>query len=144
MGRAAPIVGLWEGPSASSRHPGVAASRRIASSRSRRSGMVCRRSGRRGYGIAVAHRSATAGRSEAIYCSPLGYPGRVTKRLIEVDDDKLEAVRALLGTRTLKATVDDAFNEVLALAERRRALLAEHGVDTDALADPAARRDAWG
>jgi len=44
----------------------------------------------------------------------MGYPGRVTKRLIEVDDDKLEAVRALLGTRTLKATVDDAFNEVLA------------------------------
>lgn len=68
----------------------------------------------------------------------------MTKRLIEVDDDKLEAVRALLGTRTLKATVDDAFNEVLALAQRRRALLAEHGVDADALADPAARRDAWG
>ena len=84
------------------------------------------------------------GPAYAIYCLLLRYPGRVTKRLIEVDDDKLEAVRALLGTRTLKATVDDAFNEVLALAERRRALLAEHGVDTDALADPAARRDAWG
>ncbi|MGH9227097.1 MAG: hypothetical protein ACRD2W_25720 [Acidimicrobiales bacterium] len=68
----------------------------------------------------------------------------MTKRLIEVDDDKLEAVRSLLGTRTLKATVDDAFNEVLALAQRRRALLAEHGVEPDALADPAARRDAWG
>jgi Arc/MetJ family transcription regulator len=68
----------------------------------------------------------------------------VTKRLIEVDDDKLEAVRALLGTRTLKATVDDAFNEVLALAQRRRALLAERGVESEALADPAARRDAWG
>lgn len=68
----------------------------------------------------------------------------MTKRLIEVDDDKLEAVRALLGTRTLKATVDDAFNEVLALAHRRRALLAEHGVEPDALADPEARQDAWG
>lgn len=42
------------------------------------------------------------------------------------------------------ATVDDAFNEVLALAQRRRALLADHGVESDALADPAARRDAWG
>jgi len=82
--------------------------------------------------------------SEAILRPLLGYPGRVTKRLIEVDDDKLEAVRSLLGTRTLKATVDDAFNEVLALAQRRRALLAEHGVEPDALADPAARRDAWG
>jgi Arc/MetJ family transcription regulator len=68
----------------------------------------------------------------------------VTKRLIEVDDDKLEAVRAVLGTRTLKATVDDAFNEVLALHSRRRALLAERGVDPDLLAESKARRDAWG
>ncbi len=80
----------------------------------------------------------------AISKTPVGYPGRVTKRLIEVDDDKLDAVRSLLGTRTLKATVDDAFNEVLALAQRRRALLAEHGVEPDALGDPVARRDAWG
>lgn len=68
----------------------------------------------------------------------------MTKRLIEVDDDKLDAVRSLLGTRTLRATVDVAFNEVLALAQRRRALLAEHGVEPEALADPTARRDAWG
>ena len=67
----------------------------------------------------------------------------MTKRLIEVDDDKLEAVRTLLGTRTLKATVDEALDEVLALAKRRQALLAAHGVD-DALADPDARRVAWG
>jgi Arc/MetJ family transcription regulator len=75
---------------------------------------------------------------------PLRYSRRVTKRLIEVDDDKLEAVRSLLGTRTLKATVDHAFNEVLALSQRRRALLAEHGIEPEALVDPAARRDAWG
>ena len=68
----------------------------------------------------------------------------VTKRLIEVDDAKLEAVRSLLGTRTLKETVDDAFNEVLALEKRRRALLAEREVEPNALADPAARREAWG
>ena len=68
----------------------------------------------------------------------------MTKRLIEVDDDKLDAVRALLGTRTLKATVDEAFDEVLALDQRRQALLADRGVDADHLADPASRRDAWG
>ena len=68
----------------------------------------------------------------------------MTKRLIDVDDDKLDAVRVLLGTRTLKATVDEAFDEVLALAKRRQALLAERGVEIDPLADPAARRDAWG
>ena len=68
----------------------------------------------------------------------------VTKRLIEVDDDKLEAVRELLGTRTLKATVDAALDEVLALERRRRALLAERGIDAQTLADPAKRRAAWG
>jgi len=68
----------------------------------------------------------------------------VTKRLIDVDDDKLAAVRALLGTRTLKATVDEALSEVLALDQRRRTLLAERGVDEAMLADPPARRAAWG
>ena len=68
----------------------------------------------------------------------------MTKRLIDVDDDKLEAVRALLGTGTLKATVDAAFDEVLALDRRRRALLAERGVGPSELSDPEARRAAWG
>ncbi len=66
------------------------------------------------------------------------------KRLVEVDDEKVAAVRAVLGTRTLKATVDEAFDEVLALAERRRSLLAAHGIEQEALADPEARRAAWG
>lgn len=72
------------------------------------------------------------------------YPRAVTKRLIEVDDSKLDAVRTVLGTQTLKATVDEAFDEVLALEQRRRALLAERGVDTAELSNPDARRAAWG
>jgi hypothetical protein len=64
--------------------------------------------------------------------------------LIEVDDEKLDAVRALLGTSTLKATVDEAFDEVLALHQRRNDLLAERGVDVAALADPETRHAAWG
>ncbi len=67
----------------------------------------------------------------------------MTKRLIDVNDDKLETVRALLGTGTLKATVDAAFDEVLALEQRRRALLAERGVDLQELADPDTRHGAW-
>jgi Arc/MetJ family transcription regulator len=73
-----------------------------------------------------------------------GYTPPMTKRLIEVDDEKLNAVRKLLGTRTLKATVDGALDEVLALDVRRRALLAERGVGEEALADPEQRREAWG
>lgn len=68
----------------------------------------------------------------------------MTKRLIDVDDDKLETVRTLLGTTTLKATVNEAFDEVLALDRRRRALLADRGVDPVELADPNARQAAWG
>jgi len=68
----------------------------------------------------------------------------MTKRLIDVDDAKLAAVQSLLGTPTMKATVDAAFDEVLALDARRRALLIERGVDTSGMADSAARRAAWG
>jgi Arc/MetJ family transcription regulator len=68
----------------------------------------------------------------------------MTKRLIDVDDEKLQAVRALFGTGTLKATVDAALDEVLALNARRQALLAERGVDLAALAGEKARRAAWG
>jgi hypothetical protein len=68
----------------------------------------------------------------------------MTKRLIDVNDDKLDAVRDVLGTRTLKATIDAALDEVLALVQRRRALLAERGVDDAALSDPDARRASWG
>ena len=71
------------------------------------------------------------------------YPLVMTKRLIDVDDDKLETVRTLLGTTTLKATVDAALDEVLALDQRRRTLLAERGVELAELADPEARQAAW-
>lgn len=79
----------------------------------------------------------------AISSGCVGYPRSVTKRLIEVDDEKLEAVRDLLGTHTLKATVDEAFDEVLALAHRRKALLEARSHDESELADPDARRAAW-
>ncbi|MFH1331026.1 MAG: DUF2191 domain-containing protein [Actinomycetota bacterium] len=68
----------------------------------------------------------------------------MTKRLIDVDDETLAAVRTLLGTTTLKATIAAALEEVLALDRRRRALLAEHAVGPADLADRDARRATWG
>lgn len=65
----------------------------------------------------------------------------VTKRLIDVDDEKLETVRELLGEKTLKATVDAAFDEVIALHQRRQSLLALEGLGD--LADKEARNRAW-
>ena len=79
----------------------------------------------------------------AIWVPTMRYPLGMTKRLIDVDDIKLETVRALLGTTTLKATVDAALDEILALDQRRHTLLAERGVDLADLADPEARQAAW-
>ena len=47
--------------------------------------------------------------------------GVVTKTLIDIDDDLLEAAREVLGTTTKKDTVNTALREVLAAQQRRRA-----------------------
>lgn len=68
----------------------------------------------------------------------------MTKRLVDIDDDKLERVRELLGTPTAKATVNGALDEVLALAARREALLDAGALaGSGDLADDEARRAAW-
>lgn len=79
-----------------------------------------------------------------IPATTLGYTVGVTKRLVDVDDDKLEQVRTLLGTSTTKATVNGALAEVIALAARREALLELELVAGSAdLGDDAQRRSAW-
>ena len=45
----------------------------------------------------------------------------MTKTLIDIDDDLLEAAREALGTTTKKDTVNTALREVLATQQRRRA-----------------------
>lgn len=63
----------------------------------------------------------------------------MTKRLVEIDDEVLEAARSALGTSTIKATVEEALRQV---ATGRAERLAAH---LDALASHQfARRDeAW-
>lgn len=56
------------------------------------------------------------------------------KTTIEFDEELFERVRSALGTRGLKATVQRAFEEVLALEARRRAiqqLQTMEGLDLD-------------
>ena len=68
----------------------------------------------------------------------------MTKRLVDVDDDKLEQVRRVLGTSTTKATVNEALAQVLALAQRREALLNPEVVAGSAeLSDDDQRRSVW-
>jgi hypothetical protein len=44
------------------------------------------------------------------------------KTSLVIDRDKVEEVREILGTKTIAETVDAAFDEVIALAARRRLL----------------------
>lgn len=46
----------------------------------------------------------------------------MTKTLIDVDDDLLEAAREVLGTTTKKDTVNAALREVLEAQQRRKAV----------------------
>jgi len=63
----------------------------------------------------------------------------VTKRLIDVDDDALDAARAELGTRTIKDTV----NESLRRAARQRRSTLTDAISTLADADLDDRSAAW-
>ena len=63
----------------------------------------------------------------------------MTKRLIDVDDDALDAARAELGTRTIKDTV----NESLRRAARQRRSTLTDAISTLADADLDDRSAAW-
>lgn len=65
------------------------------------------------------------------------------KTSFEVDFEKVDAARKVLGTRTLTDTVDAALGEVVKLQERERLveLLFEPGAL--ALEDPATMAGAW-
>lgn len=65
------------------------------------------------------------------------------KTSFEVDFEKVDAARGILGTRSLTDTVDGALDEVIKLSQRERLveLLFEPGaLDLD---DPAAMAGAW-
>lgn len=63
----------------------------------------------------------------------------MTKRLIDVDDEALDAARAQLGTRTIKDTV----NEALRSAARQRSTQLASALSVLADADLDDRSAAW-
>lgn len=67
------------------------------------------------------------------------YTAAVTKRLIDVDDDALDAARARLGTTTIKDTV----NEALRTAARERSAELASALATLSQADLVDRSTAW-
>ena len=70
----------------------------------------------------------------------------MTKRLIDVDDDVLEAARHVLGTDTIKDTVNSALRASVQAAERQRvdvAALKRFAEASRDLLDDDAMTDAW-
>lgn len=67
------------------------------------------------------------------------YPRQMVKHLIDVDEDRLGAARAELGTTTIKDTV----NEALRLVSKDRAQRVAAALDRLGQADLDDRADAW-
>jgi Arc/MetJ family transcription regulator len=63
----------------------------------------------------------------------------VTKHLVDVDDEALSAARAELGTDTIKDTINQALRGVA----KDRGGAVKKSLDALAVADLAAREDAW-
>jgi len=64
------------------------------------------------------------------------------KTTLEIDDDKLQRAAELLGTTTLKETIDRSFDAVIAAAARQ--WLIDYFSQPNDLEDPEVMRQAWG
>lgn len=64
------------------------------------------------------------------------------KTTLEIDDDKLNRAAELLGTTSLKETVDRSLDAVIAAAARQ--WLIDYFSQPNDLADPEVMRQAWG
>jgi len=62
---------------------------------------------------------------------------------LEIDEDKLAAVKAVLGTSTLRETVDRSFDDVLVRAARLAEIERLRGMEGLDLDKPFVMRDAW-
>lgn len=67
----------------------------------------------------------------------------VTKRLVDIDDDLLDAATELLGASTMKEAVNRSLEEVVFAARRRRHADRLSTMRDLELADPAAMAGAW-
>lgn len=68
---------------------------------------------------------------------------RMAKTSIDIDEGKLRAAGSILGTKTKRATVDEALDQVIARNRRERLaarLESRAGIDLD---DPDVMNDAW-
>jgi Arc/MetJ family transcription regulator len=71
------------------------------------------------------------------------YSRKMTKRLVDIDDDLLRAATELLGARTMREAVNLALREVVAARRRERLIERFRTGDGTDLADPAVMHQAW-
>jgi Arc/MetJ family transcription regulator len=62
---------------------------------------------------------------------------------IEIDETKLAGVKRVLGTRTLRETVDRSFDEVLARAAREKSITRLRKMEGLDLDKPSVMANAW-
>lgn len=67
----------------------------------------------------------------------------MSKTTVEVDYKKVEEVKAVLRTRTLRDTIDRAFDSVLATQARQRLIARLRRMEGLQLDDPAVMERAW-
>lgn len=67
----------------------------------------------------------------------------MSKTSVELDDQKVAQVKAALGTRTLRDTIDGAFDAVLAGLARQRLVDRLQRMDGLQLDDPTVMERAW-
>lgn len=65
------------------------------------------------------------------------------KTTVDVDQDKVSAAREILGTRTLKDTIDRALDEVLAQKATELLIRRLQTMDGLELGDPEVLKSAW-
>jgi Arc/MetJ family transcription regulator len=65
------------------------------------------------------------------------------KTSVEIDEQLLEEVRAILATTTLRETIEQAFREVVRRRARREEVLALAGMRGMELDDPKVMSGAW-
>lgn len=76
-------------------------------------------------------------------CTFVSYTTVMHRTTINLDQKKLLKVRRLLGTTGIKDTVERAFDEILAMELRKRAVERLIKMDGLELGDPAIAASAW-
>jgi Arc/MetJ family transcription regulator len=67
----------------------------------------------------------------------------IRKTSLDIDEELLEKVRGILGTRTLKETVEEAFREIVREQARREEVEALASMDGMDLSDQEVMSRAW-